>query len=276
MLQSFRSTFRNHGQGAKNLYTKRCFFINENPNMVIGKESMLAVFSLHAYSAFGSIFLDGDWLIEASWTHKSFSVDIDKDLCDVEVGTAFRSIMDTQILLRRYRQILLRRYRQRSVRSRLARLFTQQASPLLPGRRQARHDGPCCSAHRVVPAPPLCSRTRSLVFAKQSNPEEMVACWWFTAFVVSTPACRLLLRGAWVLGQRFSPSFVGDDTTAAGPAAKFARAYRAKKSGRPSSLSSLRANCVQNPIPGGWCVLYVVAPMACCAVKSAGVQGLIF
>jgi hypothetical protein len=69
---------------------------------------MLAVFSLHAYSAFGSIFLDGDWLIEASWTHKSFSVDIDKDLCDVEVGTAFRSIMDTQILLRRYRQILLR------------------------------------------------------------------------------------------------------------------------------------------------------------------------
>jgi hypothetical protein len=82
MLQSFRSTYRNHGQGAKNLYTKRCFFINENPNMVIGKESMLAVFSLHAYSAFGSIFVDGDWLIEASWTHKSFSVDIDKDLCD--------------------------------------------------------------------------------------------------------------------------------------------------------------------------------------------------
>jgi hypothetical protein len=39
---------------------------------------------------------------------------------------AYRSIMDTQILLRRYRQ--------RSVRSRLARLFTQQASPLLPGR----------------------------------------------------------------------------------------------------------------------------------------------
>jgi hypothetical protein len=105
---------------------------------------------------------------------------------------AYRSIMDTQILLRRYRQ--------RSVRSRLARLFTQQASPLLPGRTRT-----SSAARRPMLFGTPCRPPRHR-FAQEhgascsQNKATRKRWWWFTAFV-SIPACRLPLRGAWALGQ---------------------------------------------------------------------------
>jgi hypothetical protein len=96
---------------------------------------------------------------------------------------------------------------------------------------------PLHQAHTTAPLKNAASCSQN-----KATPEEMVACWWFTAFVfffVSATARRLLLRGA---RQCFSPTFDGNAAEAAGSGWEVCeREYRANGA---QPFFSLRGNGV--------------------------------